>query len=634
MTTHALPGWTIRPDSAPHFTQPLHVRGVRDQVLHATGHRVAPDDPLRVQAVVEDAEGLSGVALQYRVNDGPIVTLPWVDAAGGLRVQIDRILSLPSGMKAGERFRFRLRAADNRVMAKDALGPGVPAAALTPQIVYSPAAPLGEERWVDLQVGKSADSLLRQEIAEQHGELERQLEQVRQKLQKEHGLLGQVRQASHQQPEVRPAQLQQLAEAGRLNQAAVDALDQLAAELADTPELAPLGDHLLAIAEQELAEAARAIAQFQGRDRSTAEHAQDVQAGEAAVLKAMQKLNELARLAERWRRAGSIGSRWNGSHSRSRSSPSAEELLRAGDPTDAATAKALAELQAEQERVAAQLRELARQSELLQEATTQAQAKRLADQAGQIAKEQRAQMQGPEGKGSGTSKNAEKLEQEMKQLADDTLKLAQQGGPETKQMAKEAAHAAEQARQAMAQSQADKAKGKPAEAKAMAAEALLKLELARKSLEGLAGKMPGPGDEKLKTAEAVAQGQKMVQAAQQTLQAQPSQAPKTMRQAAGSLDRAAQQMSQQLNQSLPRAAGRPAVGAGGVGKGARLSLPAPLAKKLEPFQGKSWGELPGELKTQLLQDARAHFGDDYAAIIQQYFEQIAGAEPPRKAKQP
>ncbi len=125
-----------------------------------------------------------------------------------------------------------------------------------------------------------------------------------------------------------------------------------------------------------------------------------------------------------------------------------------------------------------------------------------------------------------------------------------------------------------------------------------------------------------KTAQALAEGQKQIQMAQKKLRGEPGEAPKAMQQAAGALDRTAQHMGQQMARSLPKLAGRPAVGAGGGAPGG-MALPAPLARKLEPFQGRSWGELPGDLKTQLLQDARTYFGDDYAPIVQQYFEQIA-----------
>jgi hypothetical protein len=284
----------------------------------------------------------------------------------------------------------------------------------------------------------------------------------------------------------------------------------------------------------------------------------------------------------------------------------------------------------------ARLKQLSEQSELLKDAVAHAeqlQAKRLADDTGKLAKEQHALMgSDPPEKGSEPDKlkaHVEKLASDMKQLASDTLRLAQQAsGPEAKKMAQESARAAEQARQAMEKGLAEKAKGKPEAAKALEAETLQQFEIVRKNLEGIADKMPGKAQlSKMppKTGDALTDGQKQVQMAQQKLQAQPRQAPKAMQQAARALDKTAQQMSQQIAQSLPKRAGRQAIGAGAPGG---LALPAPLAKKLEPFQGRSWGELPGELKTQLLQDARAYFGEDYAPIIQQYFEQITERRKP------
>jgi hypothetical protein len=627
VTTHALPAWTIRADSPPRFVQPLQIQGVRQRVLHERQHVVATEEPLRVQAAIADTEGLSRIVLEYRINDGPIVAVPWVVADGQLHVAIDRVLTWPKELKEGDRYRFRLCAADNREMTQpEPLGP---------QIAYSPAASSGEERWIDVRIGKSAESLLRQEIAVQHGELEQKLEQVRQKLHKEHGLLGQVRQASHQQAEIRPAQLQQLAEGERLNHAAVEALNHLAATLGDVPDLVPVGDHLLAIAETELALAAEAIMRFQLPQRSTAERQKDAQSAEDAVLQALKKLNELGTLAERLAqdRVDRLEMERLALMERELADR-VDELLVMGDSANAA--ETLAKLRAEQERIAQRLRELAQTSDMLREASAQMEqgmAQQLAERAAQLAKEQQLSMQGGSEKagGAGAPKHAEKMLEKMQQLAEDTLKLSQAGGgPESKMMAKEAAHATDQARQAMAKSLAEKAQNKLVEAKTMEAEALLKLEIARKNLDGLAGKMAAPGVAKINTAAALTQGQKMIQSAQQKLQAQPAQAPRAMRQAAGALEQAAQQMTQQLGQALPKAAGRPAVGAGGVGRSGRLALPAPLVKQLEAYQGKSWGELPGELKTQLLQAARAQFGEDYAPIIQQYFEQLAGTDRPAR----
>jgi hypothetical protein len=49
----------------------------------------------------------------------------------------------------------------------------------------------------------------------------------------------------------------------------------------------------------------------------------------------------------------------------------------------------------------------------------------------------------------------------------------------------------------------------------------------------------------------------------------------------------------------------------------------PLPKDLQQHAGKKWGELPGELRTRIIQDMKAQYGDDYARVIKLYFEQIA-----------
>jgi hypothetical protein len=39
--------------------------------------------------------------------------------------------------------------------------------------------------------------------------------------------------------------------------------------------------------------------------------------------------------------------------------------------------------------------------------------------------------------------------------------------------------------------------------------------------------------------------------------------------------------------------------------------------------GRSWGELPGHLRTELLQMSQGRYRDDYARLIQLYFREIA-----------
>ncbi len=49
--------------------------------------------------------------------------------------------------------------------------------------------------------------------------------------------------------------------------------------------------------------------------------------------------------------------------------------------------------------------------------------------------------------------------------------------------------------------------------------------------------------------------------------------------------------------------------------------------------GRSWGELPGHLRTEILQMSQGQYRDDYARLIELYFREIAadasdgGAQP-------
>jgi hypothetical protein len=124
----------------------------------------------------------------------------------------------------------------------------------------------------------------------------------------------------------------------------------------------------------------------------------------------------------------------------------------------------------------------------------------------------------------------------------------------------------------------------------------------------------------------------MSQAQGQLSGGQNQEAQGSMRQAAQSLDQAAQRIGQGNQGDGQRDArqrtasdGAPATSMSpGAGDPNASSLPPDVQK----YVGKKWGELPGELRTRILQDVKAQYGDDYARIIKLYFEQIA--DNPRK----
>jgi hypothetical protein len=85
-----------------------------------------------------------------------------------------------------------------------------------------------------------------------------------------------------------------------------------------------------------------------------------------------------------------------------------------------------------------------------------------------------------------------------------------------------------------------------------------------------------------------------------------------------------QQTAQQPGQPMQPGEPRPGQSTGDIGVNASgapdLSM---FEKDLKQYAGKSWGELPGELRTRIVQDMRSRYGDDYGRIIKLYFEQIA-----------
>ena len=105
-------------------------------------------------------------------------------------------------------------------------------------------------------------------------------------------------------------------------------------------------------------------------------------------------------------------------------------------------------------------------------------------------------------------------------------------------------------------------------------------------------------------------------------QGKQSDAQAAMRQAADSLRQAVQQMGRPGN---PKQQSQP-----GNMNPAEYNSPAdqqadmrPLGALDEKYKGKSWGELPGEIKNQIFSDMKARYGEDFASYIKAYFEQLA-----------
>jgi hypothetical protein len=210
------------------------------------------------------------------------------------------------------------------------------------------------------------------------------------------------------------------------------------------------------------------------------------------------------------------------------------------------------------------------------------------------------------------------LIQETTDLTKELAKMAQssKAPSQAKAAARQAAAATEKARDAMQKAKAAAGKGDPAQVRQAQAQAALMLDLAGKQAEQAGAKGTASTGASRQMGHALQDGQEKAGHAQAQLrQGQPA-ARAAMQQAGQALRQASQQAARQLT---------------GQGQAPGLSGPMHTRSPADPVKGKmgrvfggsSWGQLPGELRTRVLQDLRARFGEDYAGIIQHYFEDIA-----------
>jgi hypothetical protein len=194
------------------------------------------------------------------------------------------------------------------------------------------------------------------------------------------------------------------------------------------------------------------------------------------------------------------------------------------------------------------------------------------------------------------------------------------------QAAQQAARSSQQAQTAMQEAQNLQRLAKPSQARQSQEQAAQALDQAARQAEQAGQQMaanaaapkgrakPQAGQE-LQTAQ-----EKMGEAQQRLSQGQNQTAGMSMRQAAEALAQAARQFAPPLQPGRPN----------GSSQDNKLGALAPgepdlrmFDKNLKKYAGKSWGDLPGELRTKIIQDMKAKYGDDYARIIKLYFEQIA-----------
>jgi len=219
------------------------------------------------------------------------------------------------------------------------------------------------------------------------------------------------------------------------------------------------------------------------------------------------------------------------------------------------------------------------------------------------------------------------MQQRIEELTQQLQNFGQQGGANS---AREAASMGRRASEAMKNAREQSGKGERGMARDSQDHAADALRQAGRGLLDAAKQMmtQAPGQNQLgnQAGQSLQQARdQMGQAQGQLGQGKSGEAGKAMQMAADALKRVGRQMGKPSpSAGAQGASGQPgSVGDEADGSGAKavdLSRLGPLGEK---FKGKSWGELPGEIKNQLISDMKARYGEDYARYIKLYFEQLA-----------
>jgi hypothetical protein len=134
-------------------------------------------------------------------------------------------------------------------------------------------------------------------------------------------------------------------------------------------------------------------------------------------------------------------------------------------------------------------------------------------------------------------------------------------------------------------------------------------------------------------------GQRAMSAARQAMQgaAERLQAAADARSIGRGAGQGRDQQAPALAQAPP-ATGQPDAGSREP-RGTRAGIATPdelhdLQALLRKQTGRKWGELPGHLRTEILQMSQSRYRDDYARLIQLYFREIAAGADARRPEQP
>ena len=358
--------------------QPLRVQKDQPPKLpRVTGlgekpRQVRPNEKIVVECAATDDVAVTKLVLEWKVGDGAVQTVP-LDARGLPAAQAEGKVTLPLAgkVKTGDKLFCRLAATDNRLL---------PEARLTPQTTYYPARERDMDQWSEFEIDPAADPLAEQDVRQRKAEIEAKLKEIQSELKDEWFKADLLRLGTRDRKTLSPDEQERLKKI-RDNLAETTAkLDDLARDVAVTPDLARLADALRNVADRRLREAEAALAKAKDAPRAD-DRTEQFKKAEDAIEKARQEIDDLIRENDR------IAQERLDKRTLEDLAREEQELA---DKTKAADPKDAAELAKRQKELEEQLKKLKEQSDAIRKAIDAANgedAKKLADAAKTLADE-------------------------------------------------------------------------------------------------------------------------------------------------------------------------------------------------------------------------------------------------------
>jgi hypothetical protein len=379
----------------------------------AAPRAVPPSESVPLNMSLTDDVAVASAVLEYQVNGGSTQQEEIALQGGGTAQAAGRhILALSGKVKDGDEVRYRLRITDNRE---------VPEAGLKPHVIYFPA-----ERWLGLKIASQSKPLAEQEIQAQRDDIDKRLDAIRKELEREQRGVYKLRQETRSQPSLLPEQTQELQSLQKDHSSSREALDRLAQEAAQTPDLQEVAEQAQKVADEELRRGETDLADSL-KEESAPKRQQQLNEADKELAAALSKIDALRKANDRAARERMDQAKLDAVAQRQEELARRAENVAAKDPVKDPTTKPQTEqLQREQQQVAEELQRTANQSEPLKKALEEArseQARQLGEQAKGLAKEERdlAKQGAP-----ALNKKIEKLLEKQQQLAGQASKLARE----------------------------------------------------------------------------------------------------------------------------------------------------------------------------------------------------------------